>query len=265
MRAQTSFEGRSSWLETAAGVVLFLVWCTSLVGNNLPIEIEWGYPLREWTLWALILLPASGFLVGSAWDFPRWTYPYVMTGVLFSWYLSNASTPGFTLLGIPMFGRELWGWRAWIPFLLAGLTGLLIRRSWMPLRTFWGNAGRDWSVITYGLFGCLPMFAAMMFDEVELSYMLAYILPITVLLVATAVVYLRAGHAALRQVVLAAGSVVTLVLCTLGSILYWNRPSQGGMNLWRDAAHSLGWVLVVLGIMFYPALWARAQKEQSSD
>jgi hypothetical protein len=124
--------------------------------------------------WILLLLPPSGVAIGWVRNFPRWSYPYAGLAVLAGMYMANASSPGVSLFGIPVFGRELWGWRALVPLLLACGTSLLVTRSFRPLYVLFDRAARDLTLVTYGMFGGLPLWVFVSFDEMDRRYSLSW-------------------------------------------------------------------------------------------
>jgi hypothetical protein len=86
------------------------------IGTDPPGEFphEWNIPVWVPGIFfvsTLFVLPI-GICIGWIKGFPRWSYPYVGHVIVFSLYMVNVATPGF------LFGRELWGWRAWIPLMV---------------------------------------------------------------------------------------------------------------------------------------------------
>jgi hypothetical protein len=140
-------------------------------------------------------------------------------------YIQNASTPGLRFFGIPIFGRELWGWRSWIPLTAALVIVLAVSRSFKPLTRFFVNLWQDWSIPSYLMVGALPFWVMIMFDEMDHVYSLFFVIPFTVLLVAMAFFYLRSRTTWQRVLALSLGVIVIIFPSVLGSNFYWQRHS----------------------------------------
>ena len=68
-----------------------------------------------------------------------------------------ASTPGISLLGFQLFGRERWGIRACMPGLLMVAVVLALTRSSRSLLVVFENGWNDWTRFVYALFGMMPL------------------------------------------------------------------------------------------------------------
>ena len=99
--------------------------------------------------------------------------------------MTNVAMLGF------VFGRELWGWRAWVPLAVVAVISLLITQSLRPLRKFFTNIWEDWTLLTFGLFGSMPLVIAVVFDEMDRLYSLYFMVILTLLMVNTAFVYMQ--------------------------------------------------------------------------
>jgi hypothetical protein len=222
-----------SLTATLVALVLFMVWG----GTEIIFEISkipsW---LRSVFFLGIILLPPIGLCIGWIKGFPRWVYPYA-GGVLFmGLYMMNVSTPGF------LFDREPWGWRAWIPFLLAGLISLVMTRSFQPLTSFFRNIWNDWTLATFALCGGLPLLIFIGFDETDALYSMIII---TIVMLGMVTLYMQSHYQRNRVIVLLLGilSIITLIL--IGPIQEWHGSIDGLM---------LKIELVIFLIMFSPAL-----------
>ncbi len=128
-----------TWLASLLGALFFFLAGLQLIFSDIPHE--WAVPgwLRttDWLFIFGLLAPAAGFAAGWALGFPRWSYPYTGGLLAYSFYLMNTSTPFWYNLG---YEKQVWGWRAWIPFLIAALVGyLLSRRLSTALRSAQGK------------------------------------------------------------------------------------------------------------------------------
>lgn len=205
-------------LSALWGISLFLVWGLILITGEIPVE--WVNPavFGITSLFIMILVLPIGLLYGWTNYFPRWSYPFVGNVFLFSLYLMNASTPGF------LFGRELWGWRAWIPFLLVGVIATLLTRSFKPVITFFENIHKDWSLLTFGMFGFMPIAIFAFYDEMDRLYSLYWMVALTIIMCGTAFLYLYSKDRQHQITALVIGLTVTSVFSILGPALYWKEP-----------------------------------------
>jgi hypothetical protein len=297
-----------TWLASLLGALYFLLTGFILIHSDIPME--WSIPARLHTIDTLFFLglvvPAIGFAAGWALGFPRWSYPYTGGLLVFSLYLMNGSTPLLYRLTGDM---QRWGWRAWIPALLAAATGAAISwisrtRSSPPLPSlgegqampyiagaradsprpstgtgptlsadsplppagegtgvrasgvsaFFSNISHDPTLASYAMFAWMPLIISIAFDEIARRYSLVFMLLLTALMVATAVLYHRPSRGDTRANILIVGLLLTLVVTELGMIAYW---------LPRDGVYlpgALMWGVVIAVIILYPVWVMRLMK-----
>ncbi|MGD9092082.1 MAG: hypothetical protein PVF74_04500, partial [Anaerolineales bacterium] len=97
---------------------------------------------------------ALGVLFGVVKGFPRWSYTYLGMAFYFGWYYSNGRYYGV-----------VYGWRAWIPFYIAILLGLLLTNSLRPLARLAQGIWYDWTRLSFALYTfAVPMFTIVFFD-----------------------------------------------------------------------------------------------------
>lgn len=239
--------------ETLAAIALFVLCGLGLIFNELPHE--WALPnwvrsvnnflfvgTNSFLFVATIVLLPIGLCVGWIRSFPRWSYPYVAHVLFFSFFMVNTATPGF------LFGRELWGWRAWIPLAVVVVISLLITQSLGPLRKFFTNIWEDWTLLTFGLFGIMPMLIEMSFDEMERLFSLYFMVILTFLMVGTVFIYMQRPAHRERIAVLLIGILLTITLTMAGPTIYWH--NQGDTNIIPVVVAGI----VVFLVMFSPAL-----------
>jgi len=239
----------ASWVETLAGVALFLAFGAFLILEE--IVSGWEAPgsiqLRNALFWILLLLPPSGVAIGWVRNFPRWSYPYAGLAVLTSMYMANASSPGLSLFGIPVFGRELWGWRALVPLLLASGTSLLVTRTFRPLYALIDRAARDLTLVTYGMFGGLPLWVFISFDEMDRRYSLSWMVVLALLIAGAVLAYLRSRSPQQRVVSLTAGILLSFAITTAVPTLYWLE------NGWVNVGLAIAMAVFLAAFMLAPA------------
>jgi len=266
--AQT--EKPSTWAETLAGVFIFIQFpLIYYFGRYLfPPALETGHPnllialtraILFFSLWFII--PLLGLIMGWLKGFPRWCYPYVAFAIIASFYLSNASTPGISLFGVQIFGRELWGGRACVPGLLMAALAFLLTRSFRSLLVFFENGWKDWTRFTYTLFGLMPLVNFIAFDEVRDSYELPYQVALLIIMVLAAGAYLRSTSPGRRALSLVAGFVLCVLIDAVGPTLYWlenDGMDPGGIG------SMVTFAIYFLVVVFLPALIGFARHLTSS-
>ena len=186
-----------SWGTLLAGSAIFLIWGLEAIIDEIAFSsneprfaafITAGHILS----WLLFLLPPV--VVGYAYtrNFPRWTYPYVGSVLLYTYFMAAnlIATPQAILLGELSGSYTPIGWRAWLPLILAMGIALLITRSLNPLMRFLTNAWTDWTLLSFAMFGWAPLFLVAGFDEVASGYSLTFMPLVMAIIIVTALLYL---------------------------------------------------------------------------
>jgi hypothetical protein len=255
-----------TWRATLAGI--FPIALIGLSGALLatPGESELSTALNM--AGGLGLLPSyllilAGMVIGWVRGFPRWCYPYIIYALLFAAYTTNASTPGLNFFGIPLFGRELWGWRAFVPVGTAALLALVITRfSLKTVARFFLGIWRDWTRLAFGFYGLLPFGVMASFDEVENAFEFPYMLLSLVLLVGGALFYMRTqGEIKPFLGLVVAAAITAFIVLTAGSV-YWQthdinlmgriEPKAAQPDLKSAAIESIPTTGFILGILLSP-------------
>jgi hypothetical protein len=240
-------------VEVAVGMLPFLFFGLVLIGNELPREWNmsgWLDSVGRTVFFLLLLLPAIGFAAAWVRNFPRWSYPYVGMAFVMAVFQQTAATPGLNLFGYPIFGRELWGWRAWIPLGAAFFVALAVSRSLKPAVRFFTNLWQDWSTPSYLMAGLLPLIVAVAFDEMDRLYSLYFMVPFAALLVGMVIFYLRGHQAWQRVLALTAVCLIILAATALGINSYW--LAHNGMSA-AGARRTLNLAGIIALIMLLPA------------
>jgi hypothetical protein len=249
--ALRDLHGPGSWGEALAGMTLFLISGLGLIFNEIPHE--WVVPL--WLthlagalLLASLLVPAIGFGIGWIRDFPRWSYPYSGLALLVSLYMMNAATPGLRILNYTFGRNDPWGWRAWMPVSVMAVIALLITRSLRPLFKLFTNIWEDWTRLTYGMFGFIPLLIWIGFDEVNRLYSLPFMVALTFLMVGTALTYLRSARQWQRVLALLVGIILIVTIVAAAPTVYWLE------NGWVNVQGTVMMATIVVAVMFSPVL-----------
>jgi hypothetical protein len=243
--------GPSSWAETLAGMTLFLISGLGLILNEVPhdwVVPLWLTHLAGALLLAYLLVPAIGFGIGWIRGFPRWSYPYLGLALLVSLYMMNVATPGLRIFNYTFGRNDLWGWRAWIPVSVMVVIALLITRSLRPLLKLFTNIWEDWTLLTFGMFGFMPLLIGIGFDEVDRLYSLPFMVALTFFMVGTALAYLRSTHQWQRVLALLIGIILILTIVAIAPTVYW--LENGWVNVQGVV---VGGTIVGL-VMFSPVL-----------
>lgn len=240
-------------VQVVMGSLPFVVFGLFLI--LLEIPMEWDVPAWFDTFAGvifafLLIVPAIGFGIGWVQKFPRWSYPYAGMAFLMALYIANVTTPGLNILGYPIFGRELWGWRSWIPLAMAFVVALAISRSFRPFARLFTNLWEDWSILSYLMVGFLPLLIAIEFDEIDRLYSLYFMVPLSILLVGMVIFYLRGHRTWQRVLALTVGILIIIVATSVGSTAYW--LEHGGTSL-ANAWRLTGRAIVIILIMLLPA------------
>jgi hypothetical protein len=256
--------GTSSWAETLAGMVPFLLHPIFFVfGLAMAALVKDWSPLEPvaFTLSSALALIYTGALMtvlGVSWvkGFPRWCYPYWALGLAFSSLLVGAATPGLRIFGHTFQHDELWGWRAWIPVLVVVAVALLLSRSVRPLRQLVTGIWHDWTRLSFGFYGLLPLVLMIAFDEVHGEG--PYMAVLSVILAMGALAYMRSAKTWQRALALLLGMTLTWTAATVYLAIYWHgrqefwmRQPINGYSMVRPMLIALG---VLVALLLVPAL-----------
>lgn len=250
------------WWHTILGCLYFLLAGFGVMSQLIPpawVEDAALRPVDGLYIFSL-LIPAIGFAAGWASGFPPWSYPY--TGGLLVWtlYLMGNRSPLLWGLGYPI---QVWGWRAWIPFLLAcGVGYLLSFRAGMRSAGVWAkprflfltNLRQDPTLATYLMFGWMPLLLFIAFDGMDRLFTLVSLLILIVAMVAAALFYQRLASAERRARALTAGVIACVLLIEIIVIGYW--LPQNGVYL----PGALAWGVVIPAVILYPIYALRLLK-----
>jgi hypothetical protein len=256
--------GPSSWAETVAGMIPFLLHPIVFVFGSAMAALvkDWNpsEPVLLTVSSALALIYAGAFMtvLGMSWvkGFPRWCYPYWALGLAFSALLVGAATPGLRIFGHTFGRNELWGWRAWIPLLVVAAVVLLLSRSVRPLRQLVTGVWHDWTRLSFGFYGLLPLALMIVFDEVHGEE--PYVAVLGVILAVGALAYMRSARTWQRALALWGGLTLTWALSTVYLAIYWHGRQEFWMKVPGNGYETARGMLIALGIlvalMLAPAL-----------
>jgi hypothetical protein len=168
------------------------------------------------------LIILVGLALGALRGFPRWAHAYPLYAVFFPLYLSQGSTPGLVFFNVEMWGREVWGWRAWVPLALTLLLIMLLTRSpFQALLSYWRSIRQDWTQLAFGIYNLLPFILLIFSDEVEISYVIPVLSASLIVLLAGALMYLTAGSTLGRMAALLSCAFLAVSASTAMNQVYW--------------------------------------------
>ena len=235
---------RDSWAATMVATALFLLMGSALIMQDVLPE-EWritinSHPWASVGIVMTLVFPLVGVVIGWKHGFPRWSYPYAGFALMFSLFLAGVATPSLKLFGVAVFGREIWGWRAALPLATAVVASILLTRSVRPLLDVPQKVREDPTLLTFGLFGFMPLFVPIVLDEVYAPFIRIFT---TLVMTATAFLYMRVANQRSRSGVLLAGIVLTVALARpsliLGLTVIALLASPAAIGLARDSRQGL--------------------------
>jgi len=247
-----------SWVETLAGLIPFLYF-----GLWSIVLALLAFPPPPWQVMAYVGPLVAGYVImliglGVGWvqGFPRWSYAYVLCVPLFSLYVSIAAYSAILsyayVLCVPLFS-------ALIPLAVMAIVVLVVTRSRRPLTPLFTHVWRDWTRLSFALYGLVPILVWFAFDEVEDRYVIWFMIALTLILAGGALAYLRSTRVWQRAMALLVGTALARVVATVGTRIYWNTHAEPWMTglpvRWYGivGASSTG-VTLLLAFLFAPAL-----------
>ena len=244
---------RAPWSQAILAALALLVPGLALAGKELLVLHQWWPAL----LLGSYLFILCGLLSGWVRSFPRWSYPYVSSGLVYAWYLSGVSMNRFRILGHLLGPDQPWSWMAWLGLAAVAIVALLLTRSLRPLGRLVQDAWRDWTRLSFALYGVLPWLIWILFDEVDRSYYAPFVIVSSLFLALGALATMQARTASGRTLAMLSGLTASWLLSTWALAGYWRSPKVPGYPPfhWSDSIGpmAVAWVFVV-AILLLPAL-----------
>ena len=140
---------------------------------------------------------------------------------------------------------------------MIAVIALLLTRSVRPLLQLVTRVWQDWTRLSFGLYGIMPLVVFISFDEVNKGYQLPFMLVLTLVLAGGALAYMRSARTWQRALALLIGLTLSWAVTTVGTAIYWDGRLEpwGEPDRWYEIVGRnaiAGTVLVAL--MFTPAL-----------
>ena len=229
-------EKPATWVESIAAMIPFLLYplamaiafVLDLVKQLLRSPDSNWIIVISYVLW--MILGGITIVLAASWikGFPCWSFPFWSLGLLlYLLFLPSASTPGLVFFNYTFGRNDLWGWRSFIPVLLALSGGLLWTRSLRPLiqlvRRVWG----DWTLVSFAWYAWLVLVVPIFMDEIRGAD--GFQITLSALLALGALVYMRSAGPERRMLPLLAVFAVVWTAATIYKAVYWSEPSLYAM------------------------------------
>lgn len=243
-------DGRGSWGEALAGMVPFLVFGLTMVLSEYLVRPVWSaYGTTVYCFVACYVALLVGLGVGWVKGFPRWSYHYGGLVLVSTWWWMGLNSPRVWIFNGP---------GAWVPLWVMAATALLLTRSWRPLRQLLEGAWHDWTRLSFGLYGCMPLVVWLLFDEVTAPYSAPYLAGSAVILAVGVLAYVRSARTSQRALALLIGMTLSWGVATVGTAIYWDglqKPWMMEPGHWYAVVQGMviAWG-VLAGLTFAPAL-----------
>lgn len=200
-----------TWKHTILGMKLFLLAGGSLMLWDVSVEVQSHLYYVKMGVFVGVFLWIC-MLAGVAWSrhFPRWSYPYIGHGIVFSFFLMQVR-----ILPWPSFG-----WYAWIPFGGIFLLALLQSLSFKPILSLLDGIWEDWTKASFALFGGLPMVVYLFLNGVPIAYKLPLMIQTTLILLIGSFLYMRSPAIWQRAFSLLGIAWLCLLIAVIGAAFY---------------------------------------------
>jgi len=250
--------GRGSWGEALAGMLPFLT-----IGLLMALDPHLSQSASIVATYAAVLIglgvPLIGLGMGWVKGFPRWSYPYggfvlavislLLESNLHRWIFNRYDTwvmffrrlPGLAdVVFYLMFGR----YNVWLLFLAMAVMALLLSRLWRPLRPLYQGTWHDWTRLSFGFYGVMPLVLVIAFDDVIPTFRAPYLVASMLILAAGAVAYVRSAGVWQRTLALLTGMTLSWAVTTAGVATFYHAATWDMIR---------GWVLLA-ALMLVPML-----------
>lgn len=227
----------SSLAGTLAGVGLFVFLGLIYVIQSaiLSNPMSEGKQIQNILLLLTFLLPAVGFIIGWKQGFPRWWYPYAGHILIYSLVLSVQSLEGSALDRLA--GRNVPGWTAWLPFLLAVAISLLLTRSRKPLRSLVSGLN-DLSFLNFALLAGYTWYIFSAWVDNPGFQELPLLISAYSIMIVSAWLVLRSRRVSQRLIALAAAFLL------INALMVFPEAIKGAANYWPS-----WWVAVTVWLI----------------
>lgn len=171
-------------------------------------------------------------LVGWVKGFPRWVFPYWGFIILIAIYLRGFSG---TIAGTWVDGN----WWVWTPLIAIAIIGTLWARGLTPIYTLLKSVWKDWTLLSFTIYGALPLMFFAAYDEVHNNGVIPSI--IMLVLAVGAAAYLRTENIWHRFASLVGGFSIGWLAVMIHLSIYWNGRQLFWMTEPGSWVETLNW------------------------
>ncbi|MCJ7537558.1 MAG: hypothetical protein MUO57_18695 [Anaerolineales bacterium] len=241
-------DGRESWLQAVLELSPFLISGLLLILiSYLPFDGMRAGWQRDLGFLGKVIIPLTlpAFIIGMMRGLPRWAYPF--GGLFLSYQALVAFQSGQWLFLIVMLFASVILAAATIftspqPFLLP-----------VQLQRIGQSLSLDWTRLSYGFYGAMPLLIIMAFDDSHLNNRTPYLALSVLIMVGSALIYCRSRDLTMQIMPLLAG--LTLIICGAwldqvsfaGGLMNWDTspPPRIGETTWMFLLW-IQWVFLIL-------------------
>lgn len=227
-----------SWKETLLALIPFLLLPTLYLLSLLLTPFITSQPDTILAL-GLFLSIIGGFLltmlIGWVKGFPRWVFPYWGFILLVTFYMRDFSG---TIAGYWVDGS----WWVWTPVAAIALIGTLWAHGLKPIYTLLKSVWKDWTLLSFTLYGALPLMFLFAYDEVHETQFDYLIQSATLLILAIGTaVYMRTENIWYRFASLVGGFSLGWLAAMIHLGNYWNGRQLFWMSEPGSWIETLNW------------------------
>jgi hypothetical protein len=226
----TRVDGRDSWIQAGLETGFFvtagaiLIALTYLQPN--PLTPGW---YRDMNLLAVfvLLLTVPVLIVGLHQNLPRWSLP--LFGLLLGYCFVAAQRLDMMLM------LSVASLTMLLLLFLALFVNSHIRPLPAPIQRWGSSVWPDWSRLSFGLYGCLPLIIIVAFDDSHLNNQTPFLAISVLFMVLGALTYTRIRELDWQIFALLAGMTLSLLPALLDLV-----ANMGGITLWISDSGRLG-------------------------
>ena len=210
-------DGRTSWKQFLLEMSMFLITGLFMIlATYFPFPgLHPGWQRDAEFLGDIILPLALPFLIiGLARGLPRWTYP--LGGLLLSYSgLVAGQTNLWLFLTIMLFASA-------ILIVAAILTDPHPSRLPIPLRRIGQSLSTDWTRLSFGIFGAMPLIILMAFDNAQSNNRTPYFAFSVLAMIVSVLIYSKSRNTNIQIPILLAGLTFSIMGAWLDTVSFSN-------------------------------------------
>jgi hypothetical protein len=202
-------EKKNRW-DVIPGALPFALFGIAMMLGKSSLPIHAAYP--ELGFFIVVLI---GLVIGLAKGFPRWAYSYLGWSMVMSWSWMMMPMYTFQTYRPPVTHNQLIGWWSWTPFILTLGIGLLLARSFRPIRQMLLGIWRDWTLASFMIYTFVA-FVVLIYDENHHPYLFLFMTASTIIFSASVWIYMQSIDTRKRALALLSGFVLafaTMYIC----------------------------------------------------